>query len=57
MQRAIDRPGRPHLGLPNVRLICQDNGGKPSALNTGIAHARHDVPRKTPVIPSLRDLC
>ncbi|HEU5159685.1 MAG TPA: bifunctional polysaccharide deacetylase/glycosyltransferase family 2 protein [Streptosporangiaceae bacterium] len=31
------------LGLPEVRLICQDNGGKPAALNTGIGHAAHDV--------------
>lgn len=31
------------LGLPNVRVIRQENGGKPSALNTGIAAARHDV--------------
>jgi cellulose synthase/poly-beta-1,6-N-acetylglucosamine synthase-like glycosyltransferase/peptidoglycan/xylan/chitin deacetylase (PgdA/CDA1 family) len=31
------------LGLPNVRLVRQQNGGKPSALNTGIAAARHDV--------------
>jgi cellulose synthase/poly-beta-1,6-N-acetylglucosamine synthase-like glycosyltransferase/peptidoglycan/xylan/chitin deacetylase (PgdA/CDA1 family) len=27
----------------NVRLIRRPNGGKPAALNTGIAHARHDV--------------
>ena len=32
-----------NLRWPNVRLISQENGGKPSALNTGIAHARHDV--------------
>jgi cellulose synthase/poly-beta-1,6-N-acetylglucosamine synthase-like glycosyltransferase len=31
------------LGLPGVRLIRQRNGGKPSALNTGIAAATHDV--------------
>jgi len=31
------------LGLPSVRLIRQQNGGKPSALNTGIAAARHDI--------------
>jgi len=31
------------LGLPGVRVIRQPNGGKPSALNTGIAAARHDV--------------
>lgn len=28
---------------PRVRLIRQVNGGKPAALNTGIAAARHDV--------------
>jgi cellulose synthase/poly-beta-1,6-N-acetylglucosamine synthase-like glycosyltransferase/peptidoglycan/xylan/chitin deacetylase (PgdA/CDA1 family) len=31
------------LNIPNVRLIRQQNGGKPSALNTGIAAARHDI--------------
>lgn len=31
------------LDLPNVRLIRQANTGKPGALNTGIAAARHDV--------------
>jgi cellulose synthase/poly-beta-1,6-N-acetylglucosamine synthase-like glycosyltransferase/peptidoglycan/xylan/chitin deacetylase (PgdA/CDA1 family) len=31
------------LNLPGVRLICRDNGGKPAALNTGIAAARADV--------------
>ncbi|MGS2614132.1 glycosyltransferase [Micromonospora sp. LZ34] len=31
------------LGLRNVRVIRQSNGGKPSALNTGIAHARHEI--------------
>ncbi len=31
------------LDLPNVQVIRKANGGKPSALNTGIAHARHDV--------------
>jgi cellulose synthase/poly-beta-1,6-N-acetylglucosamine synthase-like glycosyltransferase/peptidoglycan/xylan/chitin deacetylase (PgdA/CDA1 family) len=31
------------LNLPGVRLICQDNSGKPGALNTGVAHAGHDV--------------
>jgi cellulose synthase/poly-beta-1,6-N-acetylglucosamine synthase-like glycosyltransferase/peptidoglycan/xylan/chitin deacetylase (PgdA/CDA1 family) len=29
--------------LPNVRLICRPNGGKPAALNTGIAQAAHDI--------------
>lgn len=31
------------LGFSNVRVIRQPNAGKPSALNTGIAAARHDV--------------
>jgi cellulose synthase/poly-beta-1,6-N-acetylglucosamine synthase-like glycosyltransferase/peptidoglycan/xylan/chitin deacetylase (PgdA/CDA1 family) len=31
------------LDLPNVRLISQPNGGKPAALNTGIAAAGHDL--------------
>jgi cellulose synthase/poly-beta-1,6-N-acetylglucosamine synthase-like glycosyltransferase/peptidoglycan/xylan/chitin deacetylase (PgdA/CDA1 family) len=31
------------LGLPNVRVIRVPNGGKPNALNTGVAMARHDL--------------
>ncbi|NJP32825.1 glycosyltransferase [Micromonospora thermarum] len=31
------------LGLPNVQVVRKPNGGKPSALNTGIAHARHEI--------------
>ena len=31
------------LGTPGVRLIRQQNAGKPAALNTGIAEAKHDV--------------
>lgn len=31
------------LGLPGVRVIRQRNGGKPAALNTGIAHAQHEI--------------
>ncbi|MFH9041178.1 bifunctional polysaccharide deacetylase/glycosyltransferase family 2 protein [Streptomyces sp. NPDC017966] len=31
------------LGLPNVRVIRQENAGKPAALNNGIRNARHDI--------------
>ena len=31
------------LGLPNVRVIRKVNGGKPSALNLGLALASHDL--------------
>ncbi|MFC0115964.1 glycosyltransferase [Kibdelosporangium aridum] len=31
------------LGLPGVRVVRQRNSGKPVALNTGIAHAEHDI--------------
>ena len=31
------------LGLPNVRVLRKPNGGKPSALNVGIAAARQDI--------------
>jgi cellulose synthase/poly-beta-1,6-N-acetylglucosamine synthase-like glycosyltransferase/peptidoglycan/xylan/chitin deacetylase (PgdA/CDA1 family) len=31
------------LRLPNVRVVRVPNGGKPNALNTGIALARHDL--------------
>jgi cellulose synthase/poly-beta-1,6-N-acetylglucosamine synthase-like glycosyltransferase len=29
--------------FPNVQLVCRPNGGKPTALNTGIALARYDI--------------
>ncbi len=29
--------------LPNVQLVRRPNGGKPAALNTGIAHARYEI--------------
>ncbi|WP_399029675.1 bifunctional polysaccharide deacetylase/glycosyltransferase family 2 protein [Streptomyces sp. 15-116A] len=31
------------LGLPSVRVIRQQNAGKPAALNHGIRSARHDI--------------
>ncbi|WP_329404563.1 bifunctional polysaccharide deacetylase/glycosyltransferase family 2 protein [Streptomyces melanogenes] len=31
------------MRLPNVRVIRQPNGGKPSALNNGIRNARYDI--------------
>ncbi|OLB73826.1 MAG: hypothetical protein AUI14_25160 [Actinobacteria bacterium 13_2_20CM_2_71_6] len=31
------------LALPNVRVVSTSNAGKPSALNTGVALARHDL--------------
>ncbi|GAA1599599.1 bifunctional polysaccharide deacetylase/glycosyltransferase family 2 protein [Actinoplanes couchii] len=31
------------LRLPNVRMVRVPNGGKPNALNTGVALARHDL--------------
>lgn len=31
------------LGLPNVRVVRQENSGKPAALNNGVAHARYDI--------------
>jgi cellulose synthase/poly-beta-1,6-N-acetylglucosamine synthase-like glycosyltransferase/peptidoglycan/xylan/chitin deacetylase (PgdA/CDA1 family) len=31
------------LNLPNVRVVTVPNGGKSTALNVGVAHARHDL--------------
>ncbi|NED74151.1 glycosyltransferase [Streptomyces sp. SID9944] len=31
------------LGLPNVRVLRQQNAGKPAALNNGVRDARHDI--------------
>ncbi|MET4921649.1 glycosyltransferase [Streptomyces sp. PSRA5] len=31
------------MWLPNVHVVRQVNGGKPAALNNGIAHASHDL--------------
>ncbi|MFD6285122.1 bifunctional polysaccharide deacetylase/glycosyltransferase family 2 protein [Streptomyces sp. NPDC060205] len=31
------------LGMPNVRVVRQENAGKPAALNNGVRHASHDI--------------
>ncbi|MGC5565644.1 bifunctional polysaccharide deacetylase/glycosyltransferase family 2 protein [Streptomyces sp. FR-108] len=31
------------LGMPNVRVVRQENAGKPAALNNGVRHAGHDL--------------
>ncbi|WP_329186615.1 bifunctional polysaccharide deacetylase/glycosyltransferase family 2 protein [Streptomyces sp. NBC_01428] len=31
------------LGMPNVRVVRQENAGKPAALNNGVRNARHDI--------------
>ncbi|GAA4248100.1 glycosyltransferase [Dactylosporangium darangshiense] len=31
------------MALPNVRVVCIPNGGKPNALNVGVALATHDL--------------
>ncbi|UPZ30675.1 bifunctional polysaccharide deacetylase/glycosyltransferase family 2 protein [Streptomyces sp. LRE541] len=31
------------LGMPNVRVIRQENAGKPAALNNGVRNASHDI--------------
>ncbi|MFF3452105.1 bifunctional polysaccharide deacetylase/glycosyltransferase family 2 protein [Streptomyces sp. NPDC002667] len=31
------------LAMPNVRVLRQENAGKPAALNNGVRNARHDI--------------
>ncbi|MFD7816997.1 glycosyltransferase [Streptomyces sp. NPDC059785] len=31
------------MGIPNVRVIRQENAGKPAALNNGVRNARYDI--------------
>ncbi|WP_435221779.1 bifunctional polysaccharide deacetylase/glycosyltransferase family 2 protein [Streptomyces sp. Tue6028] len=31
------------LGMPNVRVVRQENAGKPAALNNGVRNARYDI--------------
>ncbi|MFJ2232963.1 bifunctional polysaccharide deacetylase/glycosyltransferase family 2 protein [Streptomyces sp. NPDC087859] len=31
------------LGMTNVRVVRQENAGKPAALNNGVRHASHDI--------------
>ncbi|MFF3616024.1 bifunctional polysaccharide deacetylase/glycosyltransferase family 2 protein [Streptomyces sp. NPDC002580] len=31
------------LGMPNVRVVRQENAGKPAALNNGVRQASHDI--------------
>ncbi|WP_432171287.1 bifunctional polysaccharide deacetylase/glycosyltransferase family 2 protein [Streptomyces sp. 1222.5] len=39
----IARAAAESLGMPNVRVIRQDNAGKPAALNNGVRNATHDL--------------
>jgi cellulose synthase/poly-beta-1,6-N-acetylglucosamine synthase-like glycosyltransferase/peptidoglycan/xylan/chitin deacetylase (PgdA/CDA1 family) len=39
----IARAAADKLGMPNVRVIRQENAGKPAALNNGVRSASHDI--------------
>ncbi|MET9115962.1 glycosyltransferase [Streptomyces longwoodensis] len=39
----IARAAADRLGMRNVRIVRQDNAGKPAALNNGVRSARHDI--------------
>ncbi|MGW0332326.1 bifunctional polysaccharide deacetylase/glycosyltransferase family 2 protein [Streptomyces sp. NPDC003011] len=39
----IARDAAASLGMTNVRVIRQENAGKPAALNNGVRSARHDI--------------
>ncbi|MFF4785287.1 bifunctional polysaccharide deacetylase/glycosyltransferase family 2 protein [Streptomyces griseorubiginosus] len=39
----IAREAACRLGMTNVRIIRQENAGKPAALNNGVRSARHDI--------------
>ncbi|AYC39336.1 bifunctional polysaccharide deacetylase/glycosyltransferase family 2 protein [Streptomyces griseorubiginosus] len=39
----IAREAARRLGMTNVRIIRQENAGKPAALNNGVRSARHDI--------------
>ncbi|MEU3277374.1 bifunctional polysaccharide deacetylase/glycosyltransferase family 2 protein [Streptomyces antibioticus] len=39
----IAREAADRLGMTNVRVLRQENAGKPAALNHGVRNARHDI--------------
>ncbi|MGW3018550.1 bifunctional polysaccharide deacetylase/glycosyltransferase family 2 protein [Streptomyces longwoodensis] len=39
----IARAAADRLGMRNVRIVRQENAGKPAALNNGVRSARHDI--------------
>ncbi|MFC8345948.1 bifunctional polysaccharide deacetylase/glycosyltransferase family 2 protein [Streptomyces sp. NPDC057280] len=39
----IARDAASALGMTNVRVVRQENAGKPAALNNGVRNARHDI--------------